>query len=266
MTNSIQLYWKFCLICIRSKMQYRASFVMLSVGQLLSTLMEFMGIWALFQRFHNLNGWSLPEVALLYGMVHLSFAIAEVVGRGFDTFSDMVKGGDFDRFLVRPRSAALQVAGREFDGRFGRGIQALLVGGWAIHALPIHWTIWKLLLLPATIAGGVCLFYGLFILQASLSFWTIESLEIMNTVTYGGTEAGQFPLTIYRPWFQRLFTFIIPLACVNYIPASLLLDRNTDMNTPSFILWLSPLAGVVFLLLTLQVWHLGVRRYTSTGS
>ena len=62
----------------------------------------------------------LPGFALFYGVTQGSFGIAEIIGRGFDTFSDMIKSGDFDRFLVRPRSTTLQVAGREFDGRIGR--------------------------------------------------------------------------------------------------------------------------------------------------
>src|ERR671928_195342 len=82
-----------------------------------------------------------------------------------------------------------------------------------------------LLITGAAILGGACLFYGLFVLQATLSFWTVETLEIMNTVTYGGTETGQYPLTIYRPWFRLFFTFVVPLVCLNYLPANALLDR-----------------------------------------
>ncbi|XXX55556.1 ABC-2 family transporter protein [Sorangium sp. So ce124] len=59
------------------------------------------------------------------------------------------------------------------------------------------------------------MFYGLLVLQATLCFWTVESLEIMNAWTYGGTEAAQYPLTLYRDWFRRFFTFVVPLASVS---------------------------------------------------
>ena len=58
-------------------------------------------------------------------------------------------------------------------------------------------------------AGGVCLFYALFVIQATICFWTIESLELMNTMTYGGVESAQYPLVIYGRWFRGFFTFII---------------------------------------------------------
>jgi ABC-2 type transport system permease protein len=248
-------------------MQYRASFLMLTVGQLLITGIEFLGIWALFARFGSLRGWTLPEIALFYGIVNVAFAITEGIGRGFDTFPNLVKTGDFDRLLLRPRSTALQVAAQDWQlMRIGRLLQALVVLGWAITALPVVWSPARILLLAAVIGGGVCLFYGLFIFQATLSFWTIESLEIMNTVTYGGTETGQYPLTIYRPWFRLFFTFIVPLAFMNYIPASAILPRADLQGVPAWLAWLAPLAGLLFLFVSLQVWKFGVRHYTSTGS
>ena len=40
------------------------------------------------------------------------------------------------------------------------------------------------------VAGGVALFVGILVLQATLAFWTVESLEIVNVLTYGGVQAG----------------------------------------------------------------------------
>jgi ABC-2 type transport system permease protein len=248
-------------------MQYRASFFLWSVGQFLAVGIEFLGIWALFDRFGTLRGWTLPEVALLYGMANVAFALAESFGRGFDTFSALVKGGDFDRLLLRPRSTALQVAGQEFQLlRVGRLLQGFAVLIWGMAALNVAWTAPKALLLLAAILGGACVFYGLFVLQATMCFWTVESLEIMNTVTYGGTETAQYPLTIYRPWFRRFFTFVVPLVCVNYVPASALLGREAALGVPAFLPWTMPLIGVLFLIVSLQIWKLGERRYRSTGS
>ncbi len=113
---------------------------------------------------------------MLFGLVNFSFALAESFGRGFDSFSTVVKSGDFDRLLLRPRSTALQVAAREFQflriGRLALGL-ALLV--WATSALRVSWSAAKLALL----AGGACVFYGLFILNEDQTFQT----ECWNWVT-----------------------------------------------------------------------------------
>jgi ABC-2 type transport system permease protein len=261
------LFRRYLAVSIRGQMQYRASFVMLTLGHLLTTGTEFLGIVALFARFGSLRGWSLAEISLFYGVVGTSFALAEGLGRGFDTFDNQVKSGDFDRLLLRPRSTAFQVAAQEVQlMRVGRLLQSLAVLIWAVRALPIVWTLAKSLLLVGSIVGGACLFYGLFVLQATLAFWTVESLEIMNTVTYGGTETAQFPLTIYRPWFRRFFTFVVPLACMNLLPMRAILPRADLQGIPLPLAWTAPLIGVLFLLIALQVWKLGVSRYCSAGS
>ena len=148
-------------------------------------------------------------------------------------------------------------------GRFAQGLGVLL---WGASRVGVDWSFANTALILLAVLGGACLFYGLFILQATLAFWTIESLEVMNTMTYGGTETGQYPLTVYRPWLRRFFTFVVPLACMNYLPVNAVLGRPDPFGMPVLVQWLAPLAGVVFLLAALQLWKLGVRHYRSTGS
>jgi len=266
--DALRLYGRYIRVSIGSQMQYRASFVMLAVGQFLVTGIEVLGIWALFARFGTLRGWRLPEVALFYGLINIAFALAEAVGRGFDVFDSKIKTGDFDRVLLRPRSAAFQIAAQELQLlRIGRLAQGLIVLLWAAGTLEVQWTVARVGLTVFAILGGACLFYGLFVLQATLAFWTIETLEIMNTVTYGGTETGQYPLTIYRPWFRKFFTFVVPLACVSYFPALAILGRDDPLvGSPVWFRWSAPAIGMVFLAVCLQVWQVGVRHYRSTGS
>lgn len=267
MLNAIRLYLRCMGISIRGQMQYRASFLMMSIGQFLITAIEFLAIWVLFERFGSIQGWALAEVALFYGLINVAFSAGEAAVRGFDTFSSLVRSGDFDRVLLRPRSTALQVAARELPlRRIGRFLQGLAVLLWASSALSVAWSPGRVAIAIAAILGGACLFAGLFVLQATLVFWTTESLEVMNCLTNGGVTAAQYPLTIYRPWFRRFFTFVVPLACVNYFPALAVLSRPDPLGTPLVFQWAAPAVGVAFLAVALQVWKIGVRHYRSTGS
>ena len=267
MLNALRLYSRYVGISIRAQMQYRASFIMFSLGHFVANGAEFLALWALFDRFGSLRGWTLGEVALFYGMISISFALAEAVARGFDNFAGTVRSGEFDRVLLRPRSTALQIAGRETQlHRIGRLSQGLVVLIWSGTALGITWTAPRIALAVAAVLGGACLFAGLFVLQATMCFWTIESLEIMNTMTYGGVETAQYPLTIYRDWFRKFFTYAVPLASVTYFPALAILGRTDPLGSSVTFQHLAPLIGVVFLLMALQVWKIGVRHYRSTGS
>ena len=77
-----------------------------------------------------------------------------------------------------------------------------------------------------SIIATVCLFLGITVLQATSTFWTIETLEVWNAFTYGGNYAAQYPMSIYGRWFQRFFTAVIPLALVSYYPGARFLDAT----------------------------------------
>jgi len=261
MSDAFALYWRYVAISIRAQLAYRATFAMKTIGHLLVTAIEFFGIWALFARFGTLGGWTLREVALIYGTTDIAFALADATGRGFDKFGTILKAGDFDRMLLRPRSPILQLLGFELQlMRIGRLSQGVVVLVWA--SVAIAWTPATLALLVFSIAGTSCLFFGLVVLQATSAFWTIETLEVWNAFTYGGNYAAQYPMAIYRRWFRGFFTVIVPLALTSYYPARAILGR--DPLGPIHVL--GPAAGVAFLALSFGAFRLGIRRHASTGT
>jgi ABC-2 type transport system permease protein len=265
--DSVSLYLKLVGMNLRSQMQYRASFALMTVGNLVVTFIEFIGIWVLFSRFGSLRGWQLAEVAMFYGLINVSYALSEAFGRGFDKFDLQVVNGEFDRTLLRPRSTVLQVLAHDFLLlRVGRLMQGLVILVWASINVCIIWNPAKVVLLMASIAGGIMIFTGLLILQATMCFWSTQSLEVMNSFTSGGAYAFQWPLPIFNRWFGRLFIFVIPLACIDYFPMLAILDKADVIGYPVWFQWVSPLAGVLFILVCLAVWQFGVRHYRSTGS
>lgn len=252
---------------LQSELSYPGSFLMLTLGRVFLTGSEFVAMALLFERFSHIQGWRLPEVALLYGMASLSFAAAGVIFDGFGAFGENLKEGGFDRVLLRPRPAPLLVAGtRIAPRRLGRFLQGGAVLAWALPHLSIAWTPAKVSLLVGALLGGVALFGALFVVQATVSFWTIESLEVMNVLTFGGVTAAQYPVSIYRGHFRDLLVYVLPLACLNYLPALVLLGRPDELGLPAWAPWVSPLVGPVALLLALAGFRLGTRWYQSSGS
>ena len=267
MLDTLYVYRRFLGVSIRAQMQYKASFLMQLGGRLIITIGELMAIFVLFDRFGSLIGWNVYQVAFIYGIVNISFAVADALSTGFDLFGNMVKSGDFDRILTRPRSTALQLAGQELTlRRVSRLTPGLVAFAFAAMHLDLNWTVANIGLLMLSIAGGASLFAGLIVLQATLAFWTTETLEIMNTLTYGGVETTQYPIKIYREWFRNFFTFGVPLACVSYFPALAIMGTPDPLGTPLWFQYLAPLIGIAFLIISLQIWRFGVRHYLSTGS
>lgn len=264
--KATRLYRRLIGVSIRGQMQYRLSVAMRTVGGLLLTSGEFLAIWALFARFGSLGQWSLAEVSVFYGLVNTAFAVSKTITTGIEHVSALVRSGGFDRILLRPRSTALQLLGNEFSirqtGRLAQGLTVLPYGLITTSAP----TVATAFLLPWALTGAVSLFGALALLEACLSFKTIEALEVANIFTYGGASAAGYPMAIFERWFRRFFFFVIPLGAVSYYPALILAGTPDPLGGPSWIGWLTPLAGFASLALALMVWRRALRWYSSTGS
>jgi ABC-2 type transport system permease protein len=260
----LKLYAHYVRLSVAAQLQYRTAFYIQVVGHFALSGIGFLGVWTLLARFGHFDGWGLAQVSVLYGLINIAFAIAEAFGRGFDVFgTDFIRTGEFDRLLVRPRSTILQLLGHEVRlrslGRLSQGLVVLIFGLSANGAISIFASavcLW-------CIIGGVALFIGLFVFQATLSFWTIESLEILNVFTYGGVQAAQYPMSIYANWIRNIFTYIIPFAAVTYYPALVIMQPEHVGHHLIYVA--SPALGIAFLLVALAFFSVGVRRYVSAG-
>ena len=263
----LTLYGRLVAADLRGQMQYKLSFAILTVGSFFSLFLEFVAVLILVGRFPHMAGWSAGEVAFLYGLVSISFGLAEMIVGGFDRFAMLIVRGDFDRVLVRPADPFVQLFSQEFQlRRLGRVAQGIATLGVAQALTGIVWTTPKLLYLPVVIASGALLFAALFILGATLCFWTVQTNELTNILTNGGTVLASQPMDIYTDWFRRFFIFVVPLAFVTYFPALFFLDRPDALGLPVFFPFLPAPVAVAFFLVARTVWDFGVRHYQSTGS
>jgi ABC-2 type transport system permease protein len=261
------LYRRLVGALLRSQMQYRASFITGTLASLGATGTELVALLILFGQFGELAGWQVGEVALLYGLASVAFGLHELVVAGFDVFPQTIRRGEFDRVLLRPVSVFVQVLASDFQlrrlGRIGQGVVALAL---AIAWTPIAWTPAKLLYLPLVLGCGMVMYGALTVLGAVLCFWTVQSIEIINIVTYGGTELTSYPLPIYHPALQRFFIFVVPLAFVSYFPALYLLDKPDPLGLPAWLPLATPAAAAALALVAWLAWQVGVRHYQSTGT
>ena len=256
------LYMKFFSIHLKSQMQYKVSFFLTALGQFLVSFTAFLGVYFMFTRFNAVEDFAFEQTLMCFAVVLMAFSLAEMFGRGFDLFPRMLGNGEFDRALVRPRNIIFQVLAAKMDfTRFGRLFQAILVFCYAIPNSGIIWTWDKIFTLCLMVVCGSIIFFGLFLVYAAFSFFTVEGLEFMNVFTDGGREFGRYPFSIYGRNILRFLTFVIPLALFQYYPLLYLLDREQ-----SALFMFIPLAGLLFLAPCYVFFRLGLRRYKSTGS
>jgi len=260
----MKLYAKYMSVLFKSQLQYKASFVITTISHFAQPFTLITGIYLLFIRFGNIQGWAMYEVFLCYAVVGICFAISTCLARGFDVFDNMIRTAMFDRILLRPRGTLLQVIGSALDlKRVGHLLQTLIVLVIAIVYVDVSWDFARIVMFINMIIGGSVIFSGIYIFQAAAAFWTIEALEVANILTHGMKEHASYPLSIYPKWITAIFTFVIPFGTVNYLPLQYMLGK-IDGN--GWLYAFVPLLGALFIVPSLFVWRCGVRKYSSAGS
>jgi ABC-2 type transport system permease protein len=252
---------------VRGALEYRVDFLLMTLMGLVRQGVGMALMWVILARFETIAGWTLGEVAFLYGLGGIAFGISDMLSGGFDRLSIMIQSGSFDRVLTRPLGTFQQMLAGDFEmRRLGRIAQGAIALGLALTWVEIDWTPIKLLVALSAVLSGVVIFCAIWVIGAAVTFWTVQTSEVTNVFTYGGSALVENPMSIYGDWLWRFFTFIVPLAFITYLPALYILDRPDPLGLPRAFQFGSPLVAAIFFLVARAVWSFGVRHYQSTGS
>lgn len=250
-------------------MQYRISFFLELFGTGLITLLEYASLALVFSRFESLKGWTLGQVAFLYGLAELSFGIMDLVFSGFDPghFGSKIRRGSFDQLLLRPINITIQVLGSEFAiRRLGKIFIGIVIYASALSLIDLNWTMIKYILTALIIISQVLFFGGLFVIGSTLTFWTVEPIEVINVFTYGGSYMISHPMHIFPDPIRRFFTYVIPAIFLSYYPALHIFDLPDPFYLPPWSPFLAPIVGLGLFGASMLFWNFGIKHYKSTGT
>ena len=251
---------------VRSQLQYRWSFVLNAVGAGLATFLDFAAILVIFRQIDALAGWSVGEVALLYGVSCFAFALTDLVIGHLDFLPRMIRDGEFDVVLIRPLGSLFQIVAADFRLRnLGKALQGLTVLAVALVYVDVDWTPGRAAMLVAMILAGSVIFAGVWIAFATVAFWLVESIEVANAFTYGGNFLAQYPVDVFGAWLRRFVIFVLPLAFVAYFPSLYVLGKDDELGLPRVLQFASPLVAVATALAGWLIWRFAVRHYRSAG-
>nr|WP_225844804.1 ABC transporter permease [Streptomyces sp. HPF1205] len=252
---------------VRSTMAYRTSFFITALGNFAATGLDFATILLMFGHTRVLGGFSLPEVAFLYGTTSTSFGLADLLLGSMDRLGRRVRDGTLDTLLLRPVPVLAQVAADRFAlRRLGRITQGGLVLCWALARVDVAWTPVKVVMVPVTVVSGAAIFGAVWVAGGALQFWASDASEVQNSVTYGGNTMLQYPPGVFSRELVRGVTFVVPLAFVNWLPALRVLGRPDPLALPGWVDFCSPLVAALCCALAGLAWRAGLRSYRSTGS
>lgn len=265
MKDFFRAYKLMAVTSLKSTMQYKFSFLMSSANLALVSLADFIATAVILLRFKSVGGWSLYDVALLYGISSGALGMFRVLGREVHEFDEYLVNGQFDSLLIRPWDPLFQLLVRRFDVmRLGAPAQGLAVAILATAALVKHGLLSPLraLLVPVLFVNATFVYAGISVMTATIGFWTTRVDELQAITLYAPQTAAQYPLGIFPGWLRGLLYSILPVALTNYLPLTWLLGKGGQW-------WIIPVsfAGTaLYLYAAWRFWRFGVTRYTSTGS
>ena len=265
--DTIRLYIRSMGILIKSQLQYPLSFLLQTLAQLIMEGGEMLAVILLVDRFDHLNQWSAGDLYFFFGLMSVTFYLSECFGCGITgNFPSMVRTGQLDTLLLRPRGILTQVMCSAVDPRritcIAVGTVSLIIGSRMAH---IRWSPARALLLAESIACGFWLILGLFLIEAVLCIHSVKSVEIANALTYGGRSACQYPIDAFPRPLRCLFTVIAPFALVMHIPASHILGKPL-FSLPAWVAYVSPLSGILVFGIMAFAFSRAMRFYRSVGS
>jgi ABC-2 type transport system permease protein len=252
---------------VRSALAYRASFLVAALANAAGSVLDFVAIGLMFTHVDTLGGFTVGEVALLYGTSSTALGLADLLLGSTGRLGTRIRDGTLDVLLLRPASVFWQVAADRFAlRRLGRIAQAVGVLVWSLTAIDVDWSAGEWLLLGVTLLSGAAIFGAVFALGGAFQFWAQDAAEVQNAFTFGGNTMLQYPPSVFGQELLRGVTFVVPLAFVNWLPVLRLLGRDDPLGLPGWVDFLSPAVAAAMCGLAALVWRRGVRSYRSTGS
>lgn len=261
------LWWAMFRMGLHASMQYRVNFLLqLGSGLLAQTLgLAFAGL--LVQRFGAIGGWTLAEIAAVYGLRQLVHGIWVLLAGDLVEMPTIVREGDLDRYLVRPISPLVQVMTLRVNvgalGELCAGLTMLIAG---VVIARDSWPLEMITFLPFAIIGGVLTEGAMYLALAALSTRVVEMNSALIAVNDVSTTFGAYPLHAFSRAAQALFTFVLPIAFVAYLPGAVLLGMTGNLTVPAFVAFLSPLVGAALFAGALLVWRSSLSHYQGVGN
>ena len=258
----LRIYVKILAQDIKSKMSYRADFIISTLGMIFTNIAGFVSFWILFRNFPSIKGWSYYEMLYLYGFSLISLTPVQCLFDNNWSLRINVYSGDFIKYCFRPINLFFYYQSEVFDikglGQFAFGIGTL---AYSWSKIDLEFTPLVLLKTIVFLITASLIMIALQNAAAATCFWITNSFYVLDLV-FRFKDYAKYPITIFSSVFRFIFTFIMPIAFIAYYP-SLVILRPDEVPILS---WLSPLIGCIFFFVSYKIWMYGAMKYSGTGS
>ena len=238
---------------VRSAMAERGAFLMRVILMAVNNGIFFTFWIVLLSRVLRIRGYTLGDVALLYGIVAVANGIAVFLAGGAQYLARMIHNGELDALIAQPKPTLLYAAGlRSQPAGLGDVVSGVIMialsGRVTLLGIPV--------VLGAGLAGAVVL-VATAVLMHSAAFWLGRTESASRQLYEVTLMFSLYPDTLFTGPMRWILYTVIPAGFVGYLPAELI--RVPTVATAMSITG----AVVAYVIVAAWVFERGLRAYSS---
>ncbi len=238
---------------IKSALADKSNFIIMSLFMTANNLVWFVIWWIFFAVAGDINGWSLEDVARLFGITAFAYGIGFVFFGGATHMAQIIADGYLDIHLGRPRPALLSLM---FSRSQPEGV------GDALSGIILIFTLGNATFLQGIGALGLSLLVAVIVVSVavainSLIFWTGGKTSISDLLFDNFINLSTMPQHGLPVVFKIILFTVVPAGFVAFLPAALL----RSFSWTGFLAMIA--AAILAPIIANWIFERGLRRYTS---
>lgn len=238
---------------LQAALEYRAAFLTQVVGMALNNGLAFLFWVVFFDRFEQVAGYGLRDVAMIYGVAACCFGLGIYLFGNATALAEIIGEGRLDYYLALPRPALLHaLASRSVAS----GLGDVSYGVLTFVALGPH-TLDGAARFALAVAAGAAVFVGFMVIVSSLAFWMGAASQVSGQAVMAIITFATYPISLFDGPSRLLLFTVMPAALIGAVPASFV----RAFGWPE--LGLLAAGAAAFLGLAALVFRQGLRRYES---
>lgn len=203
---------------VRSAMAERGAFLMRVILMAVNNAIFFTFWIVLLSRVPRIRGYTLGDIAVLYGIVAVANGLAVFVAGGIQYLARVIHDGELDALIAQPKPTLLYAVGlRSQPSGLGDIVSGLIMIGLSGRVTTMGIPV----VIAAAIAGAVVL-VATAVLVHSAAFWLGRTESASRQLFEVTLMFSLYPDTLFTGPMRWILFTVIPAGFVGYLPAELI--------------------------------------------
>ncbi|MGV8171218.1 MAG: ABC transporter permease, partial [Candidatus Woesearchaeota archaeon] len=220
MYKHLKMHMEYLKLSMKTALEYRINFIVQSVSMLINDCIWIIFWLIFFNRFSQINGWTMNDMLLLYSVLLISYGIRGILLGNSGRLAKIIVEGRLDYYIALPKNILYHlISSRSSFYDLGDFILGIIL---AILFVPLG----KIPLMLALIILSATIIIAFEIVVGSIGFFIGNSEETTMTFRNGLIAFASYPFGIFDGVTKIILLLIIPSGFVTGIPVELLKSFN----------------------------------------